>query len=66
VAEIKRILREKQTAGTDRQKALRAKLRNQFRFYISEHSDHRPFVESDFEELIRRGTITVARPDELD
>jgi hypothetical protein len=60
VAEIKQILREKQKAPGDRRKALSAKLRRQFRFYISEHSDHRPFVESDFDELIRRGTITVA------
>ena len=60
VAEIKRILHEKQTAPRDRQKALRATLRRQFRFYISEHSKHPPFIESDFDELIRRGTITIA------
>jgi hypothetical protein len=62
VAEIKQILSEKQTAPRDRQKALRAKLRKRFRFYISEHAGHRPFVEADFDELIQRGTITVVRP----
>ena len=60
VAGIKRILRKKQTAPAGRQQALRARLREEFRFYISEHSDHRPFVESDFDELVRRGTITIA------
>ena len=58
IAEIKRIVREKQTAPADRQKALRAKLRK-LGFYISDYSDEPGFVESDVDDLIRRGTITV-------
>jgi hypothetical protein len=58
IAEIKRIVREKQTAPADRQKALRAKLRR-LGFYISDYSDEPGFVESDVDALIRRGTITV-------
>src|SRR4051794_40200331 len=56
--EIKRIVREKQTAPADRQKTLRAKLRK-LGFYISDYSDEPGFVESDVDDLIRRGTITV-------
>ena len=58
VAEIKRIVREKQTAPADRQKTLRAKLRK-LGFYISDYSDEPGFVESDVDDLIQRGTITV-------
>jgi hypothetical protein len=56
IAEIRRIIREKQTAPADRQKALRAKLRR-LGFYISDYSDEPGLVESDVDDLIRRGTI---------
>lgn len=59
IAEIKLIVREKQTAPADRQKTLRAKLRR-LGFYISDYSDEPGFVESDVDDLIRRGTITVS------
>ena len=59
IAEIKRIVREKQTAPADRQKTLRAELRR-LGFYISDYSDEPGFVESDVDDLIRRGSITVA------
>ena len=58
IAEIKRIVREKQTAPADKQKTLRAKLRR-LGFYISDYSDQPGFVESDIDDLIRRGTITL-------
>ena len=58
IAEIKLLVREKQTAPADRQKTLRAKLRK-LGFYISDYSDEPGFVESDVDDLIRRGTITV-------
>jgi hypothetical protein len=46
IAEIKQVVREKQTAPGDRQKTLRAKLRK-LGFYISDYSDEPGFVESD-------------------
>ena len=58
IAEIRRIIREKQTAPADRQKALRTKLRR-LGFYISDYSDEPGFVESDVDDLIRRGTISL-------
>lgn len=59
IAEIKQIVREKQTAPADRQKTLRAKLRK-LGFYISDYSHEPGFVESDIDDLIRRGTIGVS------
>jgi hypothetical protein len=59
VDELRRLLREKQTADRSRQKALRARMRR-IGFYISDFaSDYKGFVVSDLDELIRRGTITV-------
>jgi hypothetical protein len=62
IAEIKRLVREKQTAAGDRQKTLRAKLRK-LGFFISDYADEPGFVESDVDDLIRRGTITVTDTD---
>jgi len=58
IAEIKRLVREKQTAPTDRQKVLRAKLRKRG-LYISDYAEEPGFVESDVDDLIRRGAITL-------
>jgi hypothetical protein len=58
IAEIKRLVREKQTAPADRQKALRARLRR-MGFFISDYADEPGFVESDVDALVGRGTITV-------
>lgn len=58
IMELKRLVREKQTAPPDRQKALRAKMRK-LGFFITEYADYSGFVESDLDDLISRGTITV-------
>jgi hypothetical protein len=59
IAELRRMIREKQTAPADRQKALRGKMRG-LGFYITDYADFAGFVESDLDEMIARGTITVA------
>jgi hypothetical protein len=59
IAEIRGLLRELRRADRDRQKAIRAKLRR-IGFYITDVShDSEGFTASDFDALIRRGTITV-------
>ena len=58
IAELRRLIREKQTAPPDRQKALRAKMRRTG-FYITDYADYTGFVASDLDDLITRGTITV-------
>jgi hypothetical protein len=58
IAELKRLIREKQTAPQDRQKVLRAKMRK-IGFFITDYADYPGFVESDLDELIARGTIEV-------
>lgn len=59
IDELRRLIREKQTADRSRQKALRARMRR-IGFYISDFaSDYEGFVVSDLDELIGRGTIEV-------
>jgi hypothetical protein len=58
ISELRLLIREKQTAPPDRQKAIRAKMRR-IGFYISDYADYPGFVESDLDDLIARGTITV-------
>jgi GIY-YIG catalytic domain len=56
---VRRLIREKQTADHERQKALRGRMRR-IGFYISDFAaDYSGFVVSDLDELISRGTITV-------
>lgn len=55
---IRLLIREKQTADRDRQKALRARLRS-MGFRISDFAEYQGFVESDLDDLIARGTINV-------
>jgi len=59
IAQLRRMIREKQTAPADRQKTLRGKMRA-LGFYITDYADFVGFVESDLDDLIARGTITVA------
>ena len=58
IADLKRLIREKQTAPADRQKVLREKMRK-LGFFITDYADYPGFVESDLDDLIARGTITV-------
>lgn len=59
IDELRRLIREKQTADRWRQKTLRARMRR-IGFYISDFaSDYKGFVVSDLDELIGRGTIEV-------
>jgi hypothetical protein len=58
IAELKRLVREKQTAPADRQKVLRAKMRK-LGFFITDYADYPGFVESDLDDLVSRGTIIV-------
>jgi sensor histidine kinase regulating citrate/malate metabolism len=59
VDELRRLIREKQTADSSRQKVLRARMRR-MEFYISDFAaDPGGFVVSDLDELISRGTIEV-------
>jgi hypothetical protein len=59
IAELRRLIREKQTAPYHRQKRLRQEMRGTG-FYITEYGDFPGgFVESDLDDLIRRNTITV-------
>jgi hypothetical protein len=60
VLALKALVREKQTAAPDRQKAVRNTMRKEYGFYISKvFRGGRAFVESDLDDLIARGTITV-------
>lgn len=57
--EIRSLLRELRRAERDRQKAIRAKIRR-IGFYITDVShDADGFTVSDFDELVRRGTISI-------
>jgi hypothetical protein len=59
VADLRRLIAEKQTADRDRQKALRGKMRS-IGFYITDFdADQRGFTASDLDDLIARGTIVV-------
>jgi hypothetical protein len=58
-AEIRRLIREKQTADRDRQKALRDQMRR-LGFYITDFADHSGFTVTDFDGLVERGVITIA------
>jgi hypothetical protein len=59
VADLRRLIAEKQTADRDRQKAFRGKMRS-IGFYITDFvTDQRGFTASDFDDLIARGTIVV-------
>lgn len=58
VDQIRRLVREKQTADRDRQKSIRGRLRA-MGFRISDFADYPGFVESDLDDLITRGTIVV-------
>ena len=63
VQELRRLLREKQTADRDRQKALRRRMRA-IGFYISDfHHDAEGFTVSDLNALVERGVVTVADDD---
>jgi hypothetical protein len=63
--QIRRLIREKQTADRDRQKSIRARLRS-MGFRISDFADYSGFVESDLDDLIARGTITVIKDEARD
>lgn len=59
IEELRRLVREKQTADASRQKTLRARMRR-LGFYISDFTaDTEGFVASDLDDLIRRGVISV-------
>jgi hypothetical protein len=59
---IKALLREIRSAERSRQKSLRARLRRQFDFYITDFaSDQQGFVASDVDALVRRGVIALVR-----
>jgi hypothetical protein len=63
IDELRRLIREKQTADPSRQKALRARMRR-MGFHISDFaSDVGGFVASDLDDLIRRGVIVVGGAD---
>lgn len=60
IEELRRLIREKQTADRDRQKVLRGKMRR-LGFYITDFaSDYGGFVVSDLDDLISRGLITIS------
>jgi hypothetical protein len=66
IEELRRLIREKQTADRDRQKVLRARMRR-MGFYISDHSAYPDgFVVSDLDELISRGVIEIIDSGEED
>lgn len=59
IEELRRLVREKQTADRSRQKVLRGRMRR-LGFYISDFAaDSAGFVVSDLDDLISRGVITV-------
>lgn len=57
IDELRRLIREKQTADRDRQKFLREKMRR-IGFYITDFADYSGFTASDFDDLLDRGVIT--------
>lgn len=60
IEELRRLVREKQTADRSRQKALRARMRA-IGFYISDFAaEPGGFVVSDLDDLMSRGVITVS------
>lgn len=60
IDELRRLVREKQTADSSRQKTLRARMRT-IGFYVSDFTaDPGGFVVSDLDALISRGTIAVS------
>ena len=60
IAKLRRLIQEKQTAGLDRQKQLRAQMRR-IGFYITDFcSDQRGFTVEDLDELIERGKVRVS------
>jgi hypothetical protein len=59
IAELRELIRSKQTADRSRQKTLRARMRR-LGFYITDFADYSGFTVSDLDELIKRGTIVVA------
>jgi hypothetical protein len=60
LAAIKSLLQEIRRADRSRQKILRARLRRQFDFYISDFAtDQQGFVASEVDALVRRGVLTV-------
>lgn len=59
IAEIRRLLVELRRADRDQQKTIRARIRR-IGFFISDVShDAAAFTASDFDALVRRGTITI-------
>ena len=63
IAELRRLIREKQTADRDRQKSLRARMRR-MGFYITDvASDYSGFVVSDLDDLIARGVLEIVAGD---
>jgi hypothetical protein len=63
IAELRDLIRAKQTADRGRQKSLRARMRR-LGFYITDFADYAGFTVSDLDDLIRHGTIAVAPGDE--
>lgn len=64
IAELRRLVREKQTAPRDRQKQLRSKMRR-IGFYITDFSfDQQGFVVSDLDELIEEGSVKITDANE--
>jgi len=57
---IRSILVQTRESGRDMQKSLRNKLRQDYRFYISDFSKSRSgFTPEDFDGLIKNGKITI-------
>lgn len=56
--ELRRLIREKQTADASRQKSLRARIRR-IGFRISEYEVYGGFTVSDFDDLVHRGVVTI-------
>jgi hypothetical protein len=65
VDELRRLIREKQTADRDRQKSLRTRMRK-IGFYITDYADYSGFTVSDFDDLVTRGVVTVKNSTEGD
>lgn len=57
--ELRRLIREKQTADGSRQKSLRARIRR-IGFRISEYEVYGGFTVSDFDDLVHRGVVTIS------
>jgi len=56
--ELRRLIREKQTADRDRQKSLRARIRR-IGFRIADYEVFGGFTVSDFDDLVQRGAVTI-------